>query len=60
MVLDESSCAGALCDLHLLAVTGGKERTASQFHELLASSGFRLLEIRTLPSAVSLLVAELS
>jgi hypothetical protein len=58
MVMEEHANAGALCDLHLLAVTGGRERTRREFDELLAAGGFRLRQVKTLPSVVSLLVAE--
>jgi hypothetical protein len=58
MVLDERAHAGALCDLHLLAVTGGRERTRREFDVLLAAGGFRLRQVKPLPSVVSLLVAE--
>jgi hypothetical protein len=39
MLLDEHSFAGSLCDLHLLTVTGGKERTKSQFEALFKQAG---------------------
>lgn len=46
---------GALCDLHLLAVTGGSERRRSQWLSLLERAGFRVdAEIRgsSVPSLV--------
>ncbi len=41
MLLEEETHRGALCDLHLLAVTGGRERTFGEFQRLLADAGFR-------------------
>jgi hypothetical protein len=32
-------------DLNMLVMTGGKERTESEFRDLLEASGFRLLRI---------------
>jgi hypothetical protein len=58
MVMEEGSNAGALCDLHLLAVTGGRERTAQEYRALLARAGFRLRRIQALRSVVSLIEAE--
>ncbi len=58
MLLPEAGTAGGLCDLHLLAVTGGKERTASQFSRLLEDNGFRFKEIRRLPALPSVIVGE--
>jgi hypothetical protein len=37
---------GKLVDVIMLAVTGGRERTQSQFSALLAAAGFRLLGVR--------------
>ncbi|MAI36324.1 methyltransferase [Alteromonas sp.] len=39
MVLDENSFGGSLCDLHLLTVTGGQERTKSQFEAIFKKAG---------------------
>ncbi|MFM2487004.1 methyltransferase [Celerinatantimonas yamalensis] len=39
MLLDEHSFGGSLCDLHLLTVTGGQERTKSQFEALFKKAG---------------------
>jgi hypothetical protein len=41
MVREEEQISGALCDLHLLAVCGGKERTFRQYQELLDQTGFK-------------------
>lgn len=40
MVLDESVGHGGLLDLHMLVITGGVERTLSQFVSLLGHAGF--------------------
>lgn len=56
MLLDEGSAAGALCDLHLLVVTGGRERTRQDLERLLHSTGFRVEGVRALPALPSLLV----
>jgi hypothetical protein len=37
---------GALADLHMLAVTGGRERTAAQYGQLLDAAGFRLKSVK--------------
>jgi C-methyltransferase len=41
MLRDEETHHGALCGLHLLAVTGGRERTFPEYARLLAGAGFR-------------------
>ena len=40
MLLPEEGFAGAQCDLHLLAVTGGKERCGAAYQRLLSEAGF--------------------
>ncbi len=45
MALDESSAAGGLLDLNMLVTTGGAERSARQFHALLAGAGFEILDV---------------
>lgn len=60
MVLEDEAYSGGLCDLHLLAVTGGQERTRREYEKLVTEAGFVLREVRRLPSIVSLLVAEAS
>lgn len=45
MTLSEDSPHGSLCDLHLLAVTGGRERTLTEFGNLLSKSGFTLTQV---------------
>lgn len=58
MLMQEGSSSGALCDLHLLAATGGMERTESQFECLSKEAGLRIKKVMKLPSLVSLLVLE--
>jgi hypothetical protein len=56
MVLPDDGAAGALCDLHLLVATGGRERTALEYEALLGGCGFELQEIRALPTLPSVIV----
>ncbi|MCY4098073.1 MAG: methyltransferase, partial [Rhodospirillales bacterium] len=56
MVLPEDGAGGALCDLHLLTVTGGRERTASEYAALLERTGFTFDGVRRLPSLPSVVV----
>lgn len=56
MVLPEDGPAGGLCDLHLLAVTGGRERTASEYVVLLDRAGFAFDGVRRLPTLPSIVV----
>jgi hypothetical protein len=44
-------------DIHMLANTGGRERTAAEYHDLLQRSGFEPRGLRSLPLDVSLLLA---
>ena len=53
MVLPENGSAGGLCDLHLLTVTGGRERTASDYAMLLDRTGFSGGGVRRLPALPS-------
>jgi 2-polyprenyl-3-methyl-5-hydroxy-6-metoxy-1,4-benzoquinol methylase len=53
MLLSENNFSGALCDLHLLTVTGGKERTENEYKRLLAASKFQFtktIQLSTLPA----------
>ncbi|MCA9527785.1 MAG: methyltransferase domain-containing protein, partial [Myxococcales bacterium] len=56
MMASETSVAGALCDLHLLVVTGGRERSASHLRRLLETAGFGPIALRRLPALPSVLV----
>ena len=58
MELDEATGAGGLLDLNMLVMTGGRERTAGEFQELLADTGFRLLDVRSTGTVNSLICAE--
>ena len=57
MILDESTGAGGLLDLHLLAMTGGGERTKPQYERLLGATGFRLQRLVPTRSVNSIIVA---
>ncbi|WP_405279234.1 methyltransferase [Cobetia sp. Ld8] len=56
MVLEENSTQGALCDLHLLAATGGKERTVTEFDAIAIQSGLKVCQVILGPSLVSLII----
>ncbi len=56
MVLDDDSPAGSLCDLHLLVMTGGKERTSAQYATLLEQAGFTFEGVRRIPALPSVVV----
>ena len=55
MALPEDGAAGGLCDLHLLAVTGGRERTAAEYAALLDRAGFDHGGLRRLPGLSSII-----
>lgn len=56
MLIPESSVAGALCDIHLLMATGGRERSAAEYERLLAATGFQLAAVRTAAALPSIVV----
>ncbi len=56
MLLPTDDMTGGLCDLHLLAVTGGQERTVEGYRVLLERSGFELVEVRQLPALPSVIL----
>lgn len=56
MLLSESASSGALCDLHLLAATGGQERTLAEFSHIARQAGLRIKQVVELPSLVSLII----
>lgn len=56
MVASEHNFAGALCDLHLLAATGGQERSESEFADLLRQTKFRVTAVRNVTRLTSVLV----
>ena len=46
-----------LLNLHMLVMSGGSERSAGQYRQLLAAAGWQLAEVTPLPSGQSLLSA---
>lgn len=58
MLMEEQGVSGALCDLHLLLATGGRERSLKDFERLLAETGFRLINVRRVAALPSVLRAE--
>jgi hypothetical protein len=59
MVLPESSefHPGKLLDVVMLVATGGRERTAPEYGELLAKAGFEMTRVVPTPSPVSVVEA---
>ncbi|XXX81387.1 methyltransferase [Sorangium sp. So ce134] len=57
LVLGDAHFGGGLCDLHLLTVTGGRERTQHDFARLLADAGLRLQRVDATPALPQLLMA---
>jgi hypothetical protein len=55
MVLPDRGAAGSLCDLHLLSVTGGQERTEREYRWLLASAEFEVVRIVPTSGLVSVI-----
>jgi broad specificity phosphatase PhoE len=49
---------GGLLDLHMLAATGGKERTEREFRALVEAAGFAAIEVRRLPTLPRVLVCK--
>lgn len=58
LLLLESAPFGRLCDLHLMVVTGGRERTGDEYSTLLRHAGFKLVRVQPTNSIVSMLVVE--
>lgn len=58
MLLSEQGVSGALCDLHLLMATGGRERSQEAFEKLVAQTGFQLVDVRRLAALPVVLLAE--
>jgi len=56
LLLDERSFSGSLCDLHLLAVTGGRERSLRDFSRLLVDAGFDAPQLHPAPSLPQILI----
>ena len=57
MILDEDAPSGGLLDLHMLTMTEGAERTASQFRRLLAEAGFKMGEVAATGAVSSVVVS---
>jgi hypothetical protein len=55
MVLPDAGFGGSLCDLHLLAVTGGQERRLNEYQSLFLSAGLVLNSTSVGPGLVSVL-----
>lgn len=49
---------GPMMDLNMLVMTGGRERTASEFSDLLASAGLRLVRVYKTNSPLGIVEAE--
>ncbi len=58
MPLSPDTPGGGLCDLHLLMVTGGRERAVGEYRALLDQAGFTLKAIRPLMALPVILVGE--
>jgi len=58
MLMERHGVSGALCDLHLLMATGGRERSKKAFERLLAEAGFRLVDVRRVAALPAVLCAE--
>ncbi len=46
-----------LLDVHMMVMSGGRERSRDQYGQLLAAAGWQLAEVTLLPSGQSLLNA---
>lgn len=58
MLLEDDSYGGSLCDLHLLCVTGGQERTLAHYTSLAMKAGFKVKQVFNNESLVSVLCLE--
>jgi hypothetical protein len=56
LLLADDGRFGGLCDLHLLLVTGGRERTEADYRALLDAGGFDLIELRPTADLPTVLV----
>jgi SAM-dependent methyltransferase len=54
---DDGTSLASIWDMHMLAITGGRERTRTEYADLLSGAGFRLAEARPLPLGMSVLIA---
>ena len=55
MLVSDDGAFGGLCDLHLLMATGGRERTADEYRQLLDRAGIELARVHTLAALPSIL-----
>lgn len=58
LLLADDSPFGRLCDIHMLVVTGGRERTLHEFDHMLSKCGFKRLRCEATESVVSMIIAE--
>ena len=58
MLLDEKTGSGALLDLNMLVMTGGKERSLKAFDDLFAQAGLRRTQLRPLNPVVTIQIVE--
>ncbi|WP_376767462.1 methyltransferase [Paludibacterium denitrificans] len=58
MLMEKHGVSGALCDLHLLMATGGRERSKKAFERLLAEARFLLVDVRRVAALPAVLCAE--
>ena len=57
MMLDDRTGSGGLLDIHMLVMTGGRERTGEQFGDLLAEAGFEMIDVSPATSVSSVIRA---
>ncbi|ODS23106.1 methyltransferase [Candidatus Endobugula sertula] len=57
MPLSENHSSGALLNLHLLMVTGGRERTVNEYQQLFKKALFSLINVQRLTNVSSVLTA---
>lgn len=53
----EAAQRGVMADLHMMVITGGRERTELEYSALLSSAGFRLHRVIGTPAAESIIEA---
>lgn len=57
---DQHAGPARIMDINMMVMTGGKERTAAEWHALLNAHGFTIDEIIPTPSPISVITARLS
>jgi hypothetical protein len=55
---DNQPSASKVMDLNMLVMTGGKERTATEYSQLLEKAGFKLIAVHPTPSPLQIVEAE--